>query len=31
VRGINNATLQMGQAASQPGQVSDSLQQAARR
>jgi len=31
VRGINNATLQMDQAASQAGQVSDSLQQAARR
>jgi twitching motility protein PilJ len=31
VRGINNAALQMDQAASQAGQVSDSLQQASRR
>ena len=31
VRGINNAAQQMDQAASQAGQVSDSLQQAARR
>ena len=31
VRGINNATVQMDQAASQAGQVSDSLKQAARR
>jgi twitching motility protein PilJ len=31
VRGINNATLQMDRAASQAGQVSESLQQAARR
>jgi twitching motility protein PilJ len=31
VRGINNATVQMDQAASQAGQVSDSLQEAARR
>ncbi|MBW8370890.1 MAG: type IV pili methyl-accepting chemotaxis transducer N-terminal domain-containing protein [Thiobacillus sp.] len=31
VRGINNATVQMDQAASQAGQVSESLQQAARR
>ncbi|MGA9165513.1 MAG: methyl-accepting chemotaxis protein [Thiobacillus sp.] len=31
VRGINNATVQMDQATSQAGQVSDSLKQAARR
>jgi len=31
VRGINNATVQMDQAASEAGQVSDTLQQAARR
>jgi twitching motility protein PilJ len=31
VRGINNAALQMDQAASQAGQVSDSLQEASRR
>ncbi len=31
VRGINNAALQMDQAASQAGQVSDSLQQASKR
>jgi twitching motility protein PilJ len=31
VRGINNATVQMDQAASQAGQVSESLQKAARR
>ena len=31
VRGINNATVQMDQAANQAGQVSESLQQAARR
>ena len=31
VRGINNATVQMDQAASQAGQVSESLQQASRR
>jgi len=31
VRGINNATVQMDQAAGQAGQVSDSLKQAARR
>ena len=31
VRGINNATVQMDQAASQAGQISESLQQASRR